>query len=108
MSTYIMPTMPMSMVHGLKKTPNFDGTVRQKTAGGFTSAVSLKPYPTWDFEISIDNISGRDSDASSIVAKFLGTFMATSGSANQFLFSDPQDSLVTAAQFGIGDAATVS
>jgi len=103
-----MPAMPISMAKGLKKSPNFDGTVKQKTAAGITASVSLKPYPTWDFEFSLDSIQGQESNANSIVAQFMGTFMATQGGAGLFLFTDPQDSYVTNAQFGIGDGTTTT
>jgi hypothetical protein len=108
MSFYVMPPLPLSMAAGLKKTPNFDGTVKQKSVGGITSAMSTKPYPTWDFEFSLDNVQGQESEASSVLAEFMGTFMGTSGGANLFLFEDPQDSFVTAAQFGVGNGTTVA
>jgi uncharacterized protein (TIGR02217 family) len=103
----IMPTMPLSMAAGLKKTPNFN-TSKQKTAAGITSAISLKPYPTWDFEFSLDSIQGQESAASSVLAQFIGTFMATAGGANLFLFTDPQDNAVSAAQFGTGNGTTTA
>jgi uncharacterized protein (TIGR02217 family) len=95
------------MAGGLKKTPNFN-TVKQKTAAGLTSAISLKPYPTWDFEFDMDHVVGRELDAKSVVAKFFGTYMATAGGANLFLFPDPVDNSVCGAQFGVGDGATTS
>ena len=100
-----MPTLPLSMASGLKKTPLFN-TVRQPTVAGITSAVALQPYPRWAFEFSLDHVQGNESAASSVVAQFLGTFMATCGGANQFLFTDPQDNAVINAQFGIGDGTT--
>jgi uncharacterized protein (TIGR02217 family) len=42
------------------------------------------------------------------VALMLGTFMATAGGANLFLFPDPQDNTVTQAQFGVGDGVSTS
>lgn len=105
MSYPIMPTMPISMASGLKKTPNFN-TVRQKSAAGVNSALALKPYPTWSFQFSLDSIVGHEQDAASVVAQFFGTFMATAGGAGLFLFSDPQDNAVTGAQFGVGDGVT--
>lgn len=102
-----MPTMPLSMASGLKKTPNFN-TVRQKGSAGINSGIALKPYPTWDFEWSLDNIVGHEHTASSVVAQFFGTFMATAGGAGLFLFTDPQDNSVTGAQFGKGDGTTTA
>lgn len=100
-----MPVMPLSMASGLKKSPNFN-TVRQKGSAGINSGIALKPYPTWDFEFSLENITGHEQEASSVVAQFFGTFMATAGGAGLFLFTDPQDNSVTGAQFGKGDGNT--
>jgi hypothetical protein len=102
-----MPALPISMAKGLKKTPHFN-TVSQKTAAGMTSAVSLKPYPTWDFELDLDSIQGNEALASSVLAQFMSIYMATSGGAGLFLFQDPQDSMVTASQFGVGNGTTTT
>jgi uncharacterized protein (TIGR02217 family) len=95
------------MAAGLKKTPNFN-TVRQKGAAGINSAFALKPYCTWDFEFSLDHITGHEHTASSVVAQMLGTFMATAGGAALFLFTDPQDCSVLHAQFGTGNGTTTA
>lgn len=102
-----MPTMPLSMASGLKKSPNFN-TVRQKGSAGINSGIALKPYPTWDFQFSLENIIGHEHTASSVVAQFFGTFMATAGGAGLFLFTDPSDNSVTGAQFGTGDGHTTA
>ena len=107
MSYPIMPPLPLSMAAGLKKSPNFN-TVRQKGPAGVTSGIALKPYPTWDFEWSLDHITGHEQDATTAVAQMLGTFMATAGGAGLFLFQDPQNNTVTGAQFGVGDDVSVS
>lgn len=101
----IMPPLPMSMAAGLKKSPNFN-TVKQPTAAGVTSAASLKPYPTWDFEFSMDNIVGWEHNPATAVAQFFGMYLATAGGANLFLFTDPVDNAVTGAQFGVGDGTS--
>ena len=96
-----MPTMPLSMAKGLKKTPNFN-TVKQKVAASRgNAAVSLKPYPTWDFEFDLDHITGNEAAASSVLAEFFGTFMATAGGAALFLFTDPQDNTVATSSSGM-------
>ncbi len=102
---YVMPPMPMSMAAGLKKSPVFN-TVKQKAVAGLTSAVALMPYPTWAFEFSMEHITG--SERLGAVSQFFGTYMATAGGANLFLFTDPQDCTVTNAQFGVGDGAATS
>jgi hypothetical protein len=102
-----MPTMPLSMAAGLKKSPNFN-TVRQKGSAGINSGIALKPYATWDFEFSMDNIVGHEHTASSVVAQFFGTYMATAGGAGLFLFQDVQDNSATGAQFGTGNGTTTA
>jgi uncharacterized protein (TIGR02217 family) len=95
------------MAAGLKKSPNFN-TVRQKGPAGVNAAIALKPFCTWDFEFSLDHITGHEHTAASVVAQMLGTFMATAGGASPFLFADPQDNAVTGAQFGKGDGTSKS
>lgn len=107
MSTPVMSNFPLSMAKGLKKNPNFDGTIIQKTAAAVgNSGVSVKPYPTWDFEFDLDNVLGNESLANSVISSFMGIFMQCQGQAGLFYFLDPQDNFVSAAQFGIGDGTT--
>jgi uncharacterized protein (TIGR02217 family) len=95
------------MSSGLKKSPSFN-TIRQKGPAGVSSGLALKPYPTWDFEFSLDSVVGHESTAETVVAQFLGTYMATAGGANLFLFTDPQDHSAANAQFGTGDGVTTA
>jgi hypothetical protein len=103
----IMPTLPLSMSEGLHKNPSFN-TVRQKGPAGINAGIALKPFPTWDFQFSLENIQGHEQDKQTAVAQFLGTFMATAGGAGTFLFTDQQDNTVTNAQFGIADGKSIS
>jgi hypothetical protein len=107
MSFPVMPTLPISMQGGIHKTPSFN-TLLQKGTAGINAAVSLKPFPTWNFEWELDNIQGNESDAQSAVALFLGMFMRVNGSANLWLFTDPQDHSVTNMPFGIADGKSIS
>ena len=104
---YIMPSLPLSMASGLKKSPVFN-SVKQKTVAGITSAIALQPYATWSFEFSLDHVKGNEAVANTVVSQFLGTFMATCGGADLFLFSDPQSNSVMNAQFGTGDGTTMA
>jgi uncharacterized protein (TIGR02217 family) len=97
--------MRISMASGLRKTPNFN-TVKQVTGVGITAAIARQPFPTWQFEFSMDSIVGRELLPTSPVAMFVGTYMATAGGAGLFLFADPVDNAVTGAQFGIGDGTS--
>jgi uncharacterized protein (TIGR02217 family) len=103
----IMPTMPLSMAKGLSKSPSFN-TVLQKGPAGINAAIALRPFPVWSFEFDLDSVQGHEQDAQTVVAQFLGTFMATCGGAFPFQFVDPQDSHATNAQFGIGDNVTTA
>ncbi|MGA7590210.1 MAG: DUF2460 domain-containing protein [Candidatus Sulfotelmatobacter sp.] len=96
-----MPTLPLSMAKGLKKNPNFNTVFQKVAAGRGNASVSLKPYPTWDFEFDMDRITGNEALAASTVASFLGTQMACQGRNNLFLFTDPQDNTVSYATSGM-------
>lgn len=109
MSYVIFPSViSPSMAKGLKKTPNFNSVIQKVAAGRGNAAVSLKPYPTFDFEFDLDHIQGNEASASSVIAQFLGTMMACQGSANLFLFTDPQDSTVTYSTGGMLDVTAAS
>lgn len=102
----VMPQMPLSMAKGLKKNPNFNTVIQPNAAGVGTSSVAIKPYATWDFEWDMDHITGQESLASSVMAQFIGVYMACQGRNNLFQFSDPQDNSVANMQFGVGDGTT--
>ena len=90
-----MPSIPISMAKGLKKTPNFRSEGQKTAAAVGNSFVSLKPHPTWDFELDMDRITGNEANANSVIASFMGVYMACQGQANLFLFTDPQDNTAT-------------
>lgn len=106
MAYTIMPTLPLSMAKGLHKTPNFNNVLQKVAAGRGNASVSLKPYPTWDFEFDMDRITGNEAVSSSTVAQFLGTQMACQGSNLLFLFTDPQDYAVSYADSGMLNVTT--
>lgn len=102
MSLPVLQNFPLSMAEGLHKNPNFN-TVRQKGPAGINAGIALKPYPTWDFTFSLENIQGTEQNPATVLAMFFGIFMATAGGAGQFLFRDPQDNTEVGAQFGVGN-----
>ena len=86
MSYVIFPSViSPSMAKGLKKTPNFNSVIQKVAAGRGNAAVSLKPYPTFDFEFDLDHIQGNEEAATSVVAALLGTMMACQGRGTTFL-----------------------
>lgn len=107
MAIPIIQNFPIAMSSGLRKTPNFN-TIKQMGPAGINAGISLKPYPTWDFQFSMDNIEGNEQAAQTALAQFFGIFMATAGGAGQFLFVDGQDHQVTNAPFGVADGTSIS
>lgn len=82
-------SIPLSLVKsGFHKTPRFSSLV-QKSASGRRTALSMMPYPSWDFEVDLNYISTAARD------EFMGLYIATLGGAGFFLFTDPTDSAVT-------------
>jgi uncharacterized protein (TIGR02217 family) len=101
MSYPVMSTsIPWSLVkNGFHKTPSFEGgTLNAKAATGHRSALSMKPYATWNFDIDINLVLGGEAIQGSVLQMFLGCFLATCGGAGFFLFTDPNDNTVAVAQ----------
>jgi len=96
------------MAKGLKKSPVFNTAAQKVAAQRGNSAVSLTPYATWDFEFDVDRITGNEAAAASVVAQFMGTFMACNGTAQLFLFTDAQDNAVVYANSGMLDVTPAS
>ena len=93
--------MPLSLAKGLHKTEHFNN-VRQKTVANRANAcASLMPYPTYDFDFSLDSITGSEAAASSTIAQFKGTYIACNAGGNLFLFTDPQDNSVSYGNSGM-------
>lgn len=108
MSYPIMPTLPISMGKGLKKSPAFNNAVQRVAADRGNAAISFKPYPTWNFEFDMDRITGNEAAASSVLAQFMGTLMVCNGSAQLFLFTDTQDNALVYANSGMLDVTPAS
>lgn len=101
MSYINMPALPLSMAKGLKKSPVFNTAVQKTQANRANAAASFTPFATWAFEFDLDKITGHEQAAASVIAQFLGTFMACQGRGQLFTFTDPQDSAVTYANSGM-------
>jgi hypothetical protein len=108
MSYPIYSGMPISMAKGLHKNPNLFSVGQSNAAAMSNSFIQVKPYATWDFEFDMDAVQGNESQASSVIADFMGLLMACGGRAGLFLFEDPQDNAVTNVQFGTGDGSTTA
>jgi uncharacterized protein (TIGR02217 family) len=106
MSYTIMPTLPLSMAKGLKKSPSFNTVFQKVAAGRGNASVSLMPYACWQFEFDMDSIQGNEAEASSTVTAFLGTMMACQGRNQLFLFTDPADNSVAYGNSGMLNVTT--
>jgi len=86
------PSVPWSLVKsGFHKTPKFNTMFQETASGRGNSALALKPYPTWDFELDLNLVCGGETVQNSVLQNFLGCYMACGGRASLFLFSDPND-----------------
>src|ERR1700760_3970166 len=84
-------------------------TVEQKTAA-FRGSTYMPnaPYPIWHFEFNVPYLTGLVSDPTSAVSAVMGVIASVKGRGDNFLFTDPNDNTVTAAQFGTGDGTTTA
>ena len=88
-------SVPWSLVKsGFHKTPAFKTLLQQTVTGRGDGAIALKPFPTWSFEVDLNQVSGGESAQYSVLQWFLGCYMATCGGAGLFLFTDPNDNTV--------------
>lgn len=88
--------VPWSLVKGgFHKTPHFESLTQKTAAVRGTSTLALMPYPSWDFSVDLDMVSGGESQVGTILQLFLECFMATCGGGNYFLFTDPNDNTVS-------------
>jgi hypothetical protein len=96
MSYPVMSTsVPWSLVKGgFHKTPSYSSLVQIPTSGRGRSAISLKPYPTWNFGVDLNMVQGGEWVQGSVLQTFLGLFMACCGRGGFFLFTDPNDNAV--------------
>jgi hypothetical protein len=93
---------------GFSKYMEFN-TVEQKTTSFRGSTyIGQAPYPVWHYEFNVPYLRGRLSDPTSAVATVAGIIASMKGRADTFLFLDPNDNLVSKAQFGTGDGATLA
>jgi len=95
MSYPIFPTnVPFNRKAGFKKTPHFNVITQKPAAFRGVVTASLVPFPTWDFEVTLEYAIGDESTALSILASFLDVYIQCHGSGVFFLFTDPNDNNV--------------
>lgn len=95
------PTWPV------KKTPRFATIVQTPASQRGEVRVSLTPYPIWMFEYELSILKG-DMGIAGGLQNMIGFFGSVLGSAQDWLFEDPNDNAVADMQFGTGDGTTTS
>ena len=59
MSYPVMPTIPLSLSKGVKKTPHGGATIFQPTAANMgNAAIQIMPYPCWDYDVDLKIVRG--------------------------------------------------
>jgi hypothetical protein len=91
-----------------KKTPAFNSVVQKNAASRGNAATSLKPYPTWTFNVELPvNVSSLSTN-SSIISQFVGCFAVAQGQGGLFLYSDYTDNTIAVANSGMLDVTASS
>lgn len=104
MSNAVFPSL-VGQAFPVKRTPNFN-TIVQQAASGREVRVALREYPLWDWDLPFDWLSSTA--AKQDWQTLVGFFLQRQGSYDSFLFSDPDDSVVTDQLIGLGDGVTKS
>jgi uncharacterized protein (TIGR02217 family) len=100
MSNAIFPTLA-GLEYPVVRTPVFK-TLSQQASSGEENRVALWSTPRWQWTLSFNFL--RD-DANDEFRTLTAFFLARQGSYDSFLFSDPDDNLVTGQILGTGDGA---
>ena len=103
MSDAVFPDLPgLDIV--VRKTPTWSTRI-QTAASGKELRADFFVYPLYRIALSYNVLrAGAEAELQSIV----GFFNQRRGRFDNFLFSDPGDSSVTAQQFGVGDGSTTA
>lgn len=90
------PGVTWSLVKsGFHKTPSFKSSIQKTGSGRGQTAVSYKPYATWNFEVDLNYVRGGETVQYSVLQRFLGCYLKTCGAGNLFYFTDPNDNGVS-------------
>lgn len=102
MSNAIFPVMP-GLAWNVGKSPSFN-TLAHRAASGRELRVATMQYPLWKYSLTFEVL--RQDTVASELQTLCGFFLARQGSFDSFLYSDPNDNLVTTQSFGTGDGTT--
>jgi uncharacterized protein (TIGR02217 family) len=101
MSNAVFPLLP-GLSWDIAVSPQFTTKVHRAISGYETRAARML-YPLWKFALKYEVL--RDNVAFNELKTLVGFFNARQGQFDSFLYANPSDSAVTAAQFGVGTGA---
>jgi|SRR6185437_1541726 len=110
MSSLVFPTATSGLGIGwpVRKTPQYSTIVQTPVSRRGEVRLAQQVYPQWLFELDLTYLKGDFSQPTSALGVLAGFFAAVQGKAQDWLYQDPYDNAVTAAQFGTGDGATTT
>lgn len=102
MSQAVFPSF-IGLMWGSTKTPIWK-TLKRETVSGKELRVALSTTPRYRYTLSYEVL--RSASAYAELQSLVGFFNARRGSWDDFLYTDPDDNVVTTATFGTGDGVT--
>lgn len=91
------------------KYPVFNTLTQTPASRRGETRISTTPYCTWEFSMTFPYVPGTFNDSTSYLNQVAGFFMSMQGSANSFLYDDPQDNTISSpVSFGTGDGSTTA
>lgn len=102
MSNAVFPSLP-GLTWNVVRRPRWS-TVTKKSVSGREFRAAQYSYPIWEYRLAYEVLRGRS--ALPEMQQLAAFFNARQGSFDTFLYTDPDDSSVTAQQFGTGDGTT--
>jgi uncharacterized protein (TIGR02217 family) len=102
MSNAVFPVLP-GLMWDVTRTPEF-ATKIQRASSGKETRIAYMTAPIWRWVLKYDVL--RQNTVTTELSQLLGFFNARRGKFDSFLYTDPIDSAVVAAQIGVGDGAT--
>jgi uncharacterized protein (TIGR02217 family) len=102
MSNAVFPVLP-GLMWDVTRTPEF-ATKIQRASSGKETRIAYMTAPIWRWVLKYDVL--RQNTVTTELSQLLGFFNARRGKFDSFLYTDPIDNAVVAAQIGVGDGAT--
>src|SRR5581483_9870397 len=109
-SVFPIPTLPNgSRGWDIVKYPVFNTIIQTPASRRGETRISTTPFCTWEFVMTFPYVPGTFNDPTTYLNQVAGFYMSMQGSANSFLYNDPQDNTISSpVTFGTGDGATTS